>query len=115
VEDDKSRQEEWSKLVEKNWKLREAIELLLAADASGIGRVGDAGAAAAGPHDPVHGDAREDEWIGSDEHASFSPIVLGSQRQHGGSAASECVDGGVVRAVPRSNIADGFASARIRV
>jgi hypothetical protein len=26
-----------------------------------IGKVGDAGAAAVGPHDPVHGDAREDE------------------------------------------------------
>jgi hypothetical protein len=26
-----------------------------------IRKVGDAGAAAVGPHDPVHGDAREDE------------------------------------------------------
>ena len=34
-----------------------------AADAAGIGRVGDVGAAATGSHDPVHGDAREGEGI----------------------------------------------------
>ena len=83
--------------------------------ASIIRRIGDAGAAATGSHDPVHGDARAGERIGSDRHASISPTVPGSQRQHGGGAASECVNGGVVRAVLGSNIADGSASARICV
>ena len=52
-----------------------------AAEAAGnIGRVGDAGAVAAGPRDPVHGDARESEWLRSDGQASISSTVLASQR-----------------------------------
>jgi hypothetical protein len=34
VEDDKSRQEEWQKLIEKNRKLREAFEVLQSRQAS---------------------------------------------------------------------------------
>ena len=86
-----------------------------AADAAGIGRVGDAGAAAIGSRDPVHDDARESKWLGSDGNASISPTVPGSQRQHSGGAASKCVDRGVLRAVPGSKIANGSASAWIRV
>ena len=67
-----------------------------AADPAGIRRVGDAGAAVAGLHDPVHGDAREGERFGSDGHAPISLTVPGSQRQHGGGAARKCVDGTVV-------------------
>ena len=115
MDHDKSRKE-WKKLVEENRKLREAFEVLQPAEAASIiRRIRDAGAAATGSHDPVHGDAWAGKRLASDGHASILPTVPGSQRQHGGGAAIEYVNGGVVRAVLGSNIADGSASAWIRV